>query len=69
MAPLAAQAALPLAGIWSDTFGLVFTFVLLMPALATALVIVAVIGARGEKRDNEHLRGRWGRRTRPPSAD
>lgn len=49
-------------GIWSDTFGLVFTFVILMPLLATGLVIVAMVSARGEKEADEELRGRWGRR-------
>lgn len=49
-------------GIWSDTFGLVFTFVILMPALATGLIIVAMVSARGEKEADEELRGRWGRR-------
>ncbi len=49
-------------GIWSDTFGLVFTFVILMPALATGLVIVAMVSGKGEKDADEELRGRWGRR-------
>lgn len=53
-------------GIWTDTVGLAFTFFVLMPALATALVIVAIVSGRGEKRDNEELRGRWGRKAKSP---
>lgn len=49
-------------GIWSDTFGLVFTFGILMPALATGLIIVAMVSAKGEKEADEELRGRWGRK-------
>lgn len=49
-------------GIWSETFGLVFTFGILMPALATGLIIVAMVSAKGDKEDDEQLRGRWGRR-------
>jgi hypothetical protein len=51
-------------GIWTDTVGLLFTFVVLMPALATGLIIVAMVSARGEKRTSDELRGRWGRRRR-----
>ena len=53
-------------GFWSDTVGLVFTFLILMPALATGLIIVAILSGRGEKQADEELRGRW-RRT-PPSS-
>jgi hypothetical protein len=49
-------------GIWTDTVGLAFTFLVLMPALATGLIIVAMVSARGEKRISDELRGRWGRR-------
>jgi len=49
-------------GIWSDTFGLVFTFVILMPALAAGLIIVALVSGKGDKEADEELRGRWGRR-------
>lgn len=49
-------------GIWTDTIGLLFTYGILLPAIATALIIVAIVGARGEKRDDDELRGRWGRR-------
>ena len=49
-------------GIWSDTFGLIFTFGILMPALATGLIIVAMVSAKGDKEADEQLRGRWGRK-------
>ena len=49
-------------GIWSDTFGLLFTWAILLPATATGLIVVAMVSARGEKRDDEELRGRWGRK-------
>lgn len=55
-------------GIWSDTFGLVFTFGILMPGLATGLIVVAIAAARGEKAADEELRGRWGRRRTGPKA-
>ena len=48
---------------FSDTFGIALTFFILMPALATGLIVVAVVSARGEKRENEKLAGRWGRKT------
>lgn len=50
-------------GIWTDTVGLVFTYGVLLPAIATALIIVAIISARGDKRADDELRGRWGRRS------
>jgi hypothetical protein len=47
----------------SDTIGLVFTYFILIPAIATGLVVVAVVSARGEKRENEKLGGgRWARK-------
>ena len=46
----------------SDTIGLAFTYFVLIPAIATGLIVVAVVSARGEKRENEKLAGRWGRR-------
>jgi hypothetical protein len=51
----------------TDTIGLVFTFFVLMPALATGLIVVAVVAARGEKREHERLTGRWGRKSGGPS--
>jgi hypothetical protein len=47
----------------SDTIGLAFTFFVLMPALATGLIVVTVVAARGEKRQNEKFASRWGRKS------
>ena len=55
-------------GIWSDTVGLVFTFVILMPALATGLIIVAIVSGKGDREADEELRGRWGRTREKPEA-
>lgn len=46
----------------ADTIGLAFTYLVLIPAIATGLIVVAVVSARGEKRENEKLAGRWGRK-------
>ena len=46
----------------SDTLGLLFTFGILLPALATGLVVVAIVSGRGEKQIDDQARGRWGRR-------
>ena len=53
-------------GIWNnDTVGLIFTWVVLLPGIATGLIVVAMISARGDKAADDDLRGRWGRK--PPS--
>ena len=52
---------------WSDSIGLLFTFAVLMPAIATICVVVAIISGRGEKADDRKLAGRWGRK-RPDSG-
>lgn len=46
---------------FTDTLGVGFTFLILLPVLMTALIIVSVISGRGEKRDNDKLAGRWGK--------
>jgi hypothetical protein len=46
----------------SDNVGLIFTWVVLLPAIATGLVIVSIISGRGDKQADEKLRGRWGRK-------
>ena len=46
-------------GIWNDTVGLVFTWVILVPAIATGLIVVAMISGRGDKAADDELRGRW----------
>jgi hypothetical protein len=48
-----------------DTTGLVFTYFILIPAIVTGLIVVAVVAAKGEKREDEKLHGRWGRRRSP----
>lgn len=50
---------------WIDSIGLVFAFVILLPALITALVVVSIISGRGEKAQNAKHAGRWGQK--PPS--
>ncbi|HVF79675.1 MAG TPA: hypothetical protein VNA28_15365 [Solirubrobacteraceae bacterium] len=54
--------ALAATGFWTETVGLVFTWVVLLPAVATALIVVAMVSARGDKKADDELRGRWGRR-------
>jgi hypothetical protein len=52
-------------GFWSDTVGLVFTYGVLLPGIATGLIVVALVSSRGEKRVDDEVRGRWLRRHRP----
>jgi hypothetical protein len=55
-------------GIWdSDTVGLLFTWVVLLPAIANGLIIVAVISARGDKAADDKLRSGWGAQSVPDS--
>lgn len=49
-------------GFWTDTVGLLFTFAVLMPVLATGLIIVAMIHGRGDKKVDDELRRRWARK-------
>jgi len=51
-------------GIWTDTFGLLFTYGILIPALVTGLIVVAMVSGRGEKKDDDEIRERWARRRR-----
>jgi hypothetical protein len=53
-------------GIWNETVGLLFTFGVLLPALATGLIVVAMISGRGDKEADAELRGRWGRKGSGP---
>ena len=62
MLPQAMLSAIAANGIWSETVGLVFTWVILLPAVATALIVVAMVSARGDKQADDELRGRWGRK-------
>jgi hypothetical protein len=52
----------------SDTIGLAFTYFVLIPAIATGCIVVAVVSARGEKRENKRLGGRWTRKRGRPGA-
>lgn len=66
---MSAIAAATSHGIWdSDTVGLVFTYVILMPALVTGLIVVAMVAGRGDKQRDDELRGRWGRKASPRSS-
>jgi hypothetical protein len=56
-------------GIWTDTVGLLFTFGVLLPALATGLIVVAIVSGRGEKEVDEQLRRRWLGRSSSSSGD
>lgn len=46
-------------GIWTDTVGLLFTYGILLPALATGLIVVAIVSARGEKAADDEIRARF----------
>ena len=48
-----------------DTIGLAFTYFVLIPAILTGLIVVAVVTAKGEKREDEKHAGRWGRQHGP----
>jgi hypothetical protein len=50
----------------SMSIGLLFSFGLLLPAIATVLVIVSIVSGRGEHAQDAKHGGRWGRR--PPSG-
>lgn len=50
-------------GFWTDTVGLLFTYAVLLPALVVGLIVVAMVSAKGEKRADDELRGRWGKRS------
>jgi hypothetical protein len=45
----------------TDTIGLAFTYFILMPAIVTGLIVVAVVTAKGEKREDAKNAGRWGK--------
>ncbi|HEV2776164.1 MAG TPA: hypothetical protein VGV90_11285 [Solirubrobacteraceae bacterium] len=54
-------------GIWTDTVGLLFTYAILIPALVTGLIVVAIVSGRGEKQEDDEIRDRWARK-RPPGG-
>jgi len=49
-----------------DTIWLVFTWFVLVPAILTGLIVVAIVSGRGEKREDAKNRGRWGTARRTP---
>jgi hypothetical protein len=51
---------------WTMSLGLLFSFGVLLPAIATVLVIVSIVSGRGENAQDARHGGRWGRR--PPSG-
>lgn len=55
-------------GIWTDTFGLLFTYVILLPAIVTVCIIVAMVAGRGEKATDDEIRSRWARKRPPPTS-
>jgi hypothetical protein len=61
---MVAATLIALSQAWSDSIGLGFTFFVLMPAIATVCIIVAIISGRGEKSQDDKIAGRWGRK--PP---
>lgn len=49
---------------WTDSIGLLFTFAVLLPAIATVCIVVSIISGRGDKNADRKLAGRWGRKRR-----
>jgi hypothetical protein len=64
---MSAHALLALSQGWTDSIGLLFTFAVLMPAVATVCIIVSIVAGRGEKRQDDSNAGRWGRSSEPDS--
>ena len=60
---MSAASLIALSQAWKMTLGLLFTFAVLLPAIATVCIIVAIVSGRGEKADDQRLAGRWGRKT------
>jgi len=54
-------------GIWTDTVGLLFTYGILLPAIVTVCIIVAMVTGRGDKAADDEVRSNWARK-RPPSS-
>jgi len=52
---------------WTDSIGLLFTFAVLMPAIATVCIVVAMVSGRGDKTQDSKNVGRWGRASSPDS--
>ena len=56
------HALLALSQGWTDSFGLLFTWVILTPAVATICIVVSIVSGRGDKREDDKNVGRWGRK-------
>lgn len=52
-------------GIWTDTVGLLFTWGILLPAVVTVCIVVAMVSGRGDKKADDEMRGRWARKHPP----
>jgi hypothetical protein len=62
-----AHAIVALSQGWTDSIGLLFTFGVLMPAVATVCIVVSIISGRGEHSQDTRNGGRWGRDRTPDS--
>jgi len=62
---MSSHALLALSQAWTDSIGLLFTFAVLMPAVATVCIIVSMVAGRGDKREDDKNAGRWGRGSSP----
>ncbi|MGI8730685.1 MAG: hypothetical protein ACR2LK_11990 [Solirubrobacteraceae bacterium] len=62
---MAAHALIALSQAWTDSIGLIFTWVILLPVVATICVIVAMVSGRGDKSADDRNTGRWGRKPPP----
>ena len=47
---------------WTDSIGLLFTFAVLMPAIATICIVVSMVSGRGDNCEDDKNAGRWGRK-------
>ncbi len=54
---------------WTDSIGLLFTFAVLMPAIATVCIVVSMVSGRGDKHADDKSAGRWGRKRRSDAAE
>ena len=59
------HALIALSQAWTDSIGLIFTWVILLPVVATICVIVSIISGRGDKAVDDERVGRWGRKPPP----
>ena len=63
--PMQLHALLALSQAWTDSIGLLFTFAVVMPAVAAICIIVSMVAGRGDKRQDDSNAGRWGRGSEP----